>query len=39
MSGLDTDIVVQRALLVEGCKSVKEKLRRIQIDMSWGESK
>jgi hypothetical protein len=33
MSGLDTDIVVQRVLLVEGCKSVKEKLRRIHSDV------
>jgi len=33
MSGLDTDIVVQRILLVEGCKSVKEKLRRIHSDV------
>jgi hypothetical protein len=29
MFGLDTDIVVQRVPLVEGCKLVKEKLRRI----------
>jgi len=28
MSGLDTNIIVQRVLLVKGCKSVKEKLRR-----------
>jgi hypothetical protein len=33
MSGLDTNIVVQRVLLVEGCKSVKEKLRRIHSDV------
>ena len=33
MSGLDTDIVVQRVLLVEGCKLVKEKLRRIHSDV------
>jgi len=33
MSGLNTNIVVQRVLLVEGCKSVKEKLRRIHSDV------
>jgi hypothetical protein len=33
MSGLDMDIVVQRVLLVEGCKLVKEKLRRIHSDV------
>jgi hypothetical protein len=33
MSGLDTDIIVQRVLLVKGCKSVKEKLRRIHSDV------
>jgi len=33
MSGLDTDIVVQRVSLVEECKSVKEKLRRIHSDV------
>jgi hypothetical protein len=30
---LDTDIVVRRVLLVEGCKSVKQKLRRIHLDV------
>jgi hypothetical protein len=29
MFGLDMEIIVQRVLLVEGCKSVKQKLRRI----------
>jgi hypothetical protein len=33
MSGLNTDIIVQRVLLVEGCKLVKEKLRRIHSDV------
>jgi len=33
MSDLDTDIVVRRVLLVEWCKSVKQKLRRIHLDV------
>jgi hypothetical protein len=33
MSDLDTDIVVRRVLVVEGCKSVKQKLRRIHSDV------
>jgi len=33
MSDLDTNIVVRRVLLVEGCKSVKQKLRRIHLDV------
>jgi len=33
MFSLDTDIVVQRVLLIEGCKSIKEKLRRIHSDV------
>jgi hypothetical protein len=30
MPGLDTDIVVHRIPLVEGCKPIKQKLRRIR---------
>jgi hypothetical protein len=33
MSGLETDIVVHRVPLVEGCKPVKQKLRRTHPDV------
>jgi hypothetical protein len=33
MSGLYTNIVVQKVLLAEGCKSIKQKLRRIHLDV------
>ena len=33
MSSLDTDTVVHRVPLVEGCKSIKQKLRRIHLDV------
>jgi hypothetical protein len=33
MSGLDTNTVVHRVLLVKGCKPVKQKLRRINTDV------
>jgi len=33
MSGLDTDTIVHRVPLVEGCKPVKQNLRRIHPDV------
>ena len=33
MPGLDTDIVVHRIPLVEGCKPIKQKLRRTHLEI------
>jgi hypothetical protein len=33
MSGLDTDIVVHKLPLIEGCKPIKQKLRRTRPDI------
>ena len=34
MSGLDTDIIVHRLPMKEGCPSIKQKVRRMRPDMS-----